>query len=47
MEQEELLQELLNFLDSMGMYKHFIDWELERGYDEDELERIIEELRDI
>ena len=46
MNKEELTAELLDFLDSKGIYVDFLEWEKDRGYTEDEVEKIIEQSRD-
>jgi len=42
MDAKEIAQEMLNFLNEMGHYQSFIDWEEERGLDTEQLESDIE-----
>ena len=46
MDKQELITELLNYLDSAGHYQAFLTWEEDRGYDRDELDTELEAIRD-
>jgi len=47
MDREELLNELLDYLDHTGNYYNFLNWEEERGYEITEIEETIEEVREL
>jgi hypothetical protein len=38
MDEQELLQELDNFLNEKGLYNDFLKWAEDRGFDADELD---------
>jgi hypothetical protein len=38
MDEQELLQELDNFLNEKGLYNEFLNWAEKRGFDVDELD---------
>ena len=46
MDNEELLLELIYFLDSRGQREDFIDWQVERGADRTEIKIAISEAED-
>ena len=42
----ELAQEMLNFLEQTNQYQNFLNWVVDKGYDANQLELAFEELED-
>lgn len=46
METGELARELIEFLNSTGQYRDFLEWEEQRGYDIDDVEEKMSEVEE-
>lgn len=46
MDKDEMAQDLINFLNEMGQYTAFVDWMVERGSEEDEIEECLNKIEE-